>query len=310
MPVRRLQLIVGAALLSAATATSCDAAGTAPSDPPIVTSYARFMVGSPPAKLSLDPFYQKYVDADGIPITTSDRVPDLALLVARDIVLAMLSERPDLRDELIAMGARVGVMAVDETTTDLPEQSDWTKPAIDDPRLSRCDRENYHSIAAMTDREYWAARARGMGGLYTTGAAENILGVPGTRYFGENILVHEFAHNILEAIRRADPLLYAQIERAFTNARLQTLWKSSYASINVNEYWAEGVQFWFNSNMAYKAGGLEITSADDMRRHDPALHNVLDQVFRADHRIGADVFHLHPARLASKPVDLENDCYS
>ncbi|MGH7446405.1 MAG: hypothetical protein ACREK1_03360 [Longimicrobiales bacterium] len=56
-----------------------------------------FSVTAPPPELGLDPFYRKYVDAHGIPIVTSEKVPDAALLMARDIVQFMLANRPDLR---------------------------------------------------------------------------------------------------------------------------------------------------------------------------------------------------------------------
>jgi hypothetical protein len=39
-----------------------------------------------PAALGVDPFYKKYVAAQGIPVISSERVPDAALLVARDII--------------------------------------------------------------------------------------------------------------------------------------------------------------------------------------------------------------------------------
>jgi hypothetical protein len=186
-------------------------------------------IAPPPASLRLDPFYAKYLDAEGIPVTTSARAPDAALLAARDIVVAMTAQRPDVRRRLIAMGARVGVMAVKEQTTDLPEQRDWKKPAVDDSRLTGCDRQAYLKIAAMSDRDYWNSRARGMGGTYTTGATENLLGYPGSVYYGENILVHEFGHSILSAIQTADPRLYARVQAAYANARAKGLWSGSYA---------------------------------------------------------------------------------
>jgi hypothetical protein len=256
-------------------------------------------VRAPPATLALDPFYQKYVDAGGIPITTSARVPDSALFVARDIVLAMLAGRPDLRAVLVAAHTRVGIMAIDEMTTDLPEQRDWKKPVLTDQRLTACEKKGYADIARMTDREYWNMRTRGMGGTYTTGAAENILGVPGTRYFGENILVHEFSHSILNALRTADAALYARVERAYADALARGLWTGHYATTTVDEYWAEGTQFWFNSNMAYRTDRITIVSADDLHAHDPALYAVLEEVYRASHHIGADVFYNHPARMNS-----------
>lgn len=274
----------------------------------IISNYERRMIGRPPAALKLDHFYKKYVDAEGIPVTSSALVPDAALLIARDIVVSMLSERPDLRKELVGSGARVGVMAITEMTTDLPEQRAWKKPDFSDARLTPCELKNYAKISKMSDREYWNKRARGMGGLYTTGAAENILGVPGTRYFGENILVHEFSHSIHDAIRKSDPKLASEIDAAYANAKRTGLWKGSYSIQTVEEYWAEGTQFWFNSNMAYKASGTTVTSSRDLERYDPQLYDLLAQVYPASHHIRADVFYMHPARLMSKPVGSKNSC--
>ena len=262
--------------------------------------FGRAMIGKPPAALALDPFYEKYVDAAGIPVTTSGRVPDVALLIARDIILEMLAGRPDLRERLVADHQRVGVMAIDEGTMDIPEQRDWKKPAADDPRLTTCEKKNYAEIAAMTDAEYWNKRARGMGGEYTTGAAENLLGVPGTRYFGENIFVHEFSHSILNAVREADPLLYQRVERAYAQAMKLKLWPGHYAETTIDEYWAEGTQFWFESNYAFKTEQYTIVSSDDMKDHDPALYNVLQEVYRGNHHLAGDVYYQHPARMNTR----------
>ncbi len=86
---------------------------------------------------------QKYTDAFGVPITASIKVPDKALLIARDVVNYMLSKRPDVREAMIARGFRVGIMAQTEMQTDLPEYSDWEIPAKDDRRLTPRERENY-----------------------------------------------------------------------------------------------------------------------------------------------------------------------
>ena len=51
-------------------------------------------IGPVPASLGVSPFYTKYVDAQGIPVIASEKVPDDALLVARDIVNTMLATRP------------------------------------------------------------------------------------------------------------------------------------------------------------------------------------------------------------------------
>jgi len=261
----------------------------------LITGYGAATITAPPASLGLDvEFYKKFTSAGGIPVISSARVPDEALLVARDIVNHMLLNRPELREYMVANGQRVGVMAIDEMTTDIPEQRDWKKPAIDDRRLTDGERERYNEpggIASMTDQEYWNRRARGMGGRYTTCAEENVLGYPGTRYFGEHILVHEFSHGIHGAIRNADPELAAAIQAAYEDAMEAGRFPRHYAANTVAEYWAEGTQWWFWSN--YEAcfeGGVRLHSPDQLKDYDPALFELLSQVY-PDHHIPMDVYH-------------------
>ncbi len=280
--------------LQAAVVLALATAGCAqtPSPEPVAA------IAPPPKTLKLDPFYAKTADAGGIPVTASARVPDVALVAARGIVDGMLEMRPDVRRQMIAMGERVGVLAPDEMITDLPEERDLKKPALDDRRLTFCERKAYLQIAAMSDRQYWNTRARGLGGLYTIGATENLLGQPGSVYFGENILVHEFSHAMLTAIERADPRLYAEVQAAYEHAKQIGLWKGSYSINTLQEYWAEGVQFWFNSNMAYRrAPSLTVLNDADLQRYDPMLWNALAQVYSPSHHLAADVFWMSPARI-------------
>ena len=314
MKNRALFALMVALLPSVTLATEADRAVMAKAEIP---SLEVRVISAPPASLNLDPFYQKYADADGIPVIGSKNMPDAGIMVARDIILYMLSERPDIRKQLIRDGARVGIMAIDETTTDLPEQSDWKKPAIDDPRLSKCDVRDYaKTIGLQSDRDYWAQRARGMGGIYTTGAAENILGVPGTRYYGENILVHEFSHSIFNAIRTADPALAARVETAYIHAKDKRLWQGAYMANTLDEYWAEGTQFWFNSNKAYITDALTVVNDEDFKAHDPEFYALLVEVYRVDHHIPADAYYKHQARMNSAHINLDasgkakDDCFS
>ena len=119
----------------------------------MVQGYARAMISAPPAELTLDTFYKKYADAFGIPVVSSDKTPNSAVLFARDIINYMLLKRPDIRAVLVQRKARVLVMAESEMETDLPERRDWKKPTPTDPRLTPGERENYDKpggIASMT----------------------------------------------------------------------------------------------------------------------------------------------------------------
>jgi hypothetical protein len=260
---------------------------------PIVENYLGTMVTAPPASLGLDRFYKKYADAFGIPIVSSEKVDDAALLMARDIVNYMLAKRPDIRAVMIDRKSRVIILAKTEMQTDPPEYRDWKKPAPDDRRLTPRERENYDKpggIGSMTDREYWNRRARGMGGNITSGAEENLLGIPGTRYYGEHITVHEFSHNVMGAMRTADPALYQEIQDSYAAAKEKGLFKGHYAENTAAEYFAEGTQWWFWSNYEWSDGQTRLQTPDDLKAYDPRLYAILDKVYLG-HHIPADIYY-------------------
>jgi hypothetical protein len=203
---------------------------------------------------------------------------------------------------LIAQGERVVVMAAEEGTLDVPEQRDWKKPARDDPRLTVCERKHYDvRIGRLSDRDYWNARARGMGGILTTAAAENLLAGPGDRYHGQNIFVHEFAHVILRAAQVADPALHARVERAYADAMKRGAWAGEYAATTFEEYWAVGTQFWFETGRIATFDQVRVLSPDDLRSYDPALYGLLAEVY-AGHRLAGDLFWRHPDRVPPGPL--------
>ena len=289
-------ILTGASQLIGQTpAGSPRPAGQRPPDPLLVTTYEAAMVSAPPAALGLDPFYKKYADAFGIPVVSSEKVDDAALLLARDIVNYMLAKRPDVRAVMLERKSRVLIMARSEFEMDLPERRDWKKPTRDDRRLTQAERDNYDKpggIGSKTDQEYWNNRARGMGGNITSAAEENLLGLPGKKYYGEHILVHEFSHNVMSALRAADPALFDQIQPAYEAAKAKGLYPRQYAINTVAEYWAEGTQWWFWSNIEFcdDATHTRVQTPDDLQAYDPTLYAILDKVYPG-HHIPADVYY-------------------
>jgi hypothetical protein len=257
----------------------------------LLSNYVKAQMLPVPASLGVDPFYTKYVDAQGIPVISSDKVPDDALLVARDIINSMLAKRPDLRAAMIKRRWRTGVIAEVEMTMDIPEYSRMKRP--DAPRDEPVN---------QLDRDYHANRSRGLGGNPTTGAEENLLGYPGTRYYGEHIFVHEFSHAIMGGgIRDVDPKMHAEIGEAYKAAMAAGKYvhpdgRKHYATTNAGEYWAEGVQWWFFSNFGECfAGGVKVDTPEEFAAYDPALNELISRVFDS-HRIPMDVFHAKQLR--------------
>jgi hypothetical protein len=272
-------LLVMALLLASATTAGQSQAGKR-TGPALLQDYVAFTVTAPPPALELDPFYKKYVDALGIPVVTSAKVPDAALLVARDIVQFMLANRPDLRKELIRKKWKVAIMAEGEETYDIPEHRQYRLlPKIEDERLTPEQRENYYQpggVGTMTGEQYWNGRGRGFGGEpdgenTTSCAEENLLGYPGTKYFGSSICVHEFSHGIMRgAIYTVDLEYRKAVEAAYAAAKKQGLSSAQgYPGNNFNEYWATGIE-------AYVFGSGR--GPETLLEADPRLYELVRQV--------------------------------
>lgn len=217
-------------------------------------------VTAPPAELKLNPFYAKYISANGYPIVSSAKVSDYALKEAAYLVNLMLAKRPDVRDAMINSGSRLIIMAHDEFTTEMPEHSH------------------------LRPKDFWDARARGLGGSRTdpvcSCAEENLLCFPGDPYSTENILIHEFAHNIhLRGLVNVDPTFDDRLKAAYDQAMTAGLWKTKYSSTNKEEYWAEGVQSWFNNNRPPDHDHNHVDTRNELREYDPALAELCEEVF-------------------------------
>ncbi len=262
----------------------------------LISDYVQAQMLPVPESLGVNPFYKKYVDAQGIPVISSEKVPDAALLVARDIVNTMLAARPDLRKAMIARKWRTGVIAEVEMTMDIPEYSRMKRPGA-----------SREEPITQADRDYHANRSRGLGGNPTTGAEENLLGYPGTRYWGEHIFVHEFAHAIMGGgIRDVDPAMHAEIGAAYKEAMdagkyVHPDGRKHYATTNPGEYWAEGVQWWFFSNYGECfAGNVKVETPEEFATYDPKLNELISRVFNT-HHIPMDVFHGKRIRAVTCP---------
>jgi hypothetical protein len=220
-------------------------------------------VGPVPAELrmslELDPFYAKHASAGGLPVLSSQKVSDAALIEAADLINLMLAERDDLRQAMIEQDVRFVVMAQDEMTTDVPEQRD------------------------MKPKKYWDARARGLGGQVCSCGEENLLNLPGDRYNAENILIHEFSHTIHNyGLKAVDPTFDERLKQLFERSIQAGRWENTYAATNREEYWAEGVQDYFDCNSTRANPGVhnDVNTREELKAHDPELFALIDEVFR------------------------------
>ena len=218
----------------------------------------------PPAvreQFRLSPFYKKYVDASGFPVVGSAKVSDVAMREAAYLVDQMLAGREDVRRALINNRVRMAVMAATEQTTDIPEHSD------------------------LKPKDYWNRRARGLGATRwrpaVSCAEENLLNLEGDRYRKENILVHEFAHAIHEmGLNSIDRTFDARLRDVYDASLKKGLWKRTYAATNHKEFWAEGVQSYFDCNAPEGHEHNGIDTRAKLAKYDAELFKLVDEVFR------------------------------
>jgi hypothetical protein len=85
----------------------------------------------------------------------------------------------------------------------------------------------------------------------TSCAEENLLGYESDPYVGENILIHEFGHAIHQiGLASLDKTFNARLKKTYARATGELhLWSKTYAASNPDEYWAEGVQSYFDANL-------------------------------------------------------------
>ena len=196
----------------------------------------------------LDPFYQQWIDVEGLPVVASEKVNPYALKEAAWLIWQMIGHRPDVLQALVQNRVRFTVIAYTELITDIPEYSDFH------PKF------------------FQNRRSRGLGGLTCSANEENLLQYPG----GDSpysVLIHEFAHTI-HLLNTVDSTFDSRLKSVYNAAMERGLWPGTYASTNRYEYWAEGTQAWFH---ATKSNTVNTRAA--LKTYDPALATLLTEIF-------------------------------
>lgn len=256
--INQVLAIVSFALLAIVSASPVIKAQSPDEKVPVITRV--------PDSLHLDRYYKKYMNANGIVIASSWRVPDSVMVQAWKVVKFMTNKLPaDVLKAMVKTKTRVSVMARYEGTTDIPE----------------------HAHLAADTTLNWDLRARGLGGdmelPLTSCAEENLLAYQIDKYHAEDILIHEFAHSIhLIGIIQVDTTFNSKLEKLLNQAVAKGKYANTYAKTDIYEYWAEGIQDWFNVNAEVpKPDGKhnQINTREELKIYDPDLYNLIHLYF-------------------------------
>ncbi len=222
---------------------------------------------APPA--GTDPFYKKYINADGIVIVSSEKVPDAALIAARRTVLHMLSTRPDIHQAMLPNHPRISIMALSETASDLPEFGPG------------------------------AAGEWGLGQMLgdpTTLVSERGICYRGNTEYRANFLAHEFVHMIQNlGWPTTDPEIEDEIYAAYLVAVEKGLFAAPldeprditpYDAYGDDEYLTHGVNAWFDLNESLPGPWVDVQigesgppsgTREQLRQNDPVLYEIISR---------------------------------
>ena len=180
---------------------------------------------------------------DGISIKASAAVEPKALDVAAGIVGLMLKHRPDIARRMADAGASLAIIPKDRYITEIPELS----------YLQGRKDPNGNSYDSFT--------VRGAGGIRgqttTVTSEENLLGLDEdqTRFWAEDITVHEWAHAIENL--GFDGAARGEWRQLFDRAREAGLWPGAFAMAvdGGREFFAELTQSYFEVNKRARRAG-------------------------------------------------------
>ena len=206
----------------------------------------------PPPSLGLDPYYGKYLDAGGVAIVSSLRVPDQALLSARNILNEMLSDRPDLLATMAELGIRVAIWDEHAVSSDLPD--------------------NKHDMQQD-------AKALGLfNGIVASTGVESVLCYDTMPEPGFDWLVHELAHAVQAAVEHqpGGDRFRERLQDIYDDASPR--WEWTYPGTNPEEFWAELVASWFGLQNA-KNYWHDVNSPAELEALEPAVAALIREVF-------------------------------
>ncbi len=220
-------------------------------------------IGPVPDWVNVDlTYYDKYIDASGIPVVADAVVSDDALYQAKYIIDTMLKNIPDATQFLDQNVSAFLIIPANQGITTLPEYKDLD--------------------TLFPDSAPWDDRAQGLGWTptipYASCSEANLiyLGRPAD-WYNESICIHEFGHTVFDAgISYVDPSAHGNLNLLFNNALNSGYITGTYTATNASEYWAESLQCWFNAAASYNDPAY---SNEGLKNLDPDMWDYLNSFF-------------------------------
>ena len=200
----------------------------------------------------LDPFYQQWINVEGFPVLASVIVSPYAMKEAAWQIKQMSGHRSDILKVLAESSYYFTVSAYNEVLSDIPEFP--VRPAS----------QFFYDASGG-----WLCEFR----CRTIIVNESII------LRGDGLILHEIAHAIHLLVFDQDlhSTFDNRLKTLYNAAMEKGLWLGAYAATNRYEYWAVGVETWFNM------GDFPfVQTREGLKAYDPSLAQLIAEVF-GDH---------------------------
>lgn len=186
-------------------------------------------LGPPPDHIRWHDSFDKYLDADGIAVLSSDSVADEALFRAAAILDDMLVNRPDIREALVREQVHVVIVGSSEETFDLAPFGQFR------------DVEEYEPSSSGGPRGFGPTQD-----TPTLVSEENLLCNNGDSDLGPDNAVYLYALMIDYALTNDSfgGVFESSMAAAYRSVRDSDFWDGPYGPRNDTTFWAAGVQAW------------------------------------------------------------------
>ncbi|MEE8485392.1 MAG: hypothetical protein V3S38_02395 [Acidimicrobiia bacterium] len=206
----------------------------------------------------------------GLEVLAAEEISPEAIRELAARAYQMLVNRPEYAEAIVGYPIGLRVIGADQRIMDLPEFDDiyFHHPGTDWRRLGR----------AFPGSEIIP---------FAAGGEENLLCSEDDRFAGEDNFLRAFAITIRRfAMDVVDTPTSQAIEQAYAVAIAEGKWKNTLAEINSDQYWAEGVQSFFDANLEDTteerspiSSHNHVNTREELRTYDRALYEIAVSVF-------------------------------
>jgi hypothetical protein len=236
---------------------------------------------SPPALFIVDPYYAKFTYAREFTVLGSKHVSDAALLKANDTIRKMFAYRHDILKAVIADGARLVVLGRHEKLSDLPEFQDARKkPGFDEVRY--LDYTPSLKLMVVPEENVLCSSKEPLAGkcMVVSVFAKGLYQVTALRPVLLDFDKQRNKQQYELRVKRLDIEFDKRLLKIHEVACKSGLWKGTPAARDRVEYWAAGVEAYFDAAGAGQPphnADRPITTREALKTYDPALYALVDE---------------------------------